>query len=53
MKERWGVGVVVGLLNVIYVPCDGYGIHMPILRSAGTFSCRFDVALQLFVVSEH
>ena len=36
---------------IIDVPCDGYGIYMPTLRSAETFSCRFDVDLRLFVVS--
>ena len=39
-----------GLLT--YIPCDGYGIYMPILRSADTLSCRLDVALRLSVVSE-
>ena len=36
----------------IDVPCDNYGIYMLVLRSAESFSCRFDVALRLFVVSE-
>ena len=28
-------------------------LYMLVLRSAERFSCRFDVALRLFVVSEH
>ena len=37
----------------IDVPCDRYGIYMLVLRSAESFSSRLDVALRLFVVSEH
>ena len=48
----WVVGGWVGCWD-IDVPCDGYGIYMLVFRSAESFSSRFDVALRLFVVSEH
>ena len=37
--------------GILDVPCDGYTESL--LRSAESFSCRFDVALRLFAVSEH
>ena len=52
MKEHWVGGGWVGGWD-IDVPCDGYGIYMLVLRSAASFSCRFDVALRLCAVSEH
>ena len=49
MGGGWGVG---GLLTYL-VTATVYSIYMPFLLGAETVSCRLDVALRLFRVSEH